>query len=109
MVGYGFFNFQKVKRKSFFNDSIKIFEKGKISIESKEDKIEITPANVQKILYFTRPITKDLYEGAIIIIDKNQIEHKILGINDENETYLKNDIKSFYEFVLNEIGIKVSK
>lgn len=105
LIGYGFFNFQKERRKRFFNDSIKIFEKGKITIDSKNDKIEITQANVHKVLCFTYPVKKDLYEGAIIIVDKKQIEYKILGLNDENERYLKNDLKIFYDFVLYEIGL----
>ncbi len=107
LIGYGVFNFKKVRRKRFFNDSIKTFEKGKITIESKNGKTEITQANIHKVLCFTYPVKKDLYEGAIVIIDKKQIEYKILGLNDENERYLKNDLKTFYDFILSEIGLNI--
>jgi len=107
IVGYGILNIQKVKKKKVFNNSIKTFEKGKITIESGNEKIEITLVDVEKVVYYSRALTKELHEGEITIIDKNQTRHEILLLYDENKRYLKNDLKIFNDFVLKKIGIVV--
>lgn len=109
IVGYGVLNIQRVKRKKVFNNAIKIFEKGKITIKSSNEKIEIMSADVEKVVYYCHAITKELYEGGIVIIDKNQTRHKILLLNDENKRYIKNDLKAFYDFVFNKIGIVIEE
>lgn len=41
------------------------------------------------------------------VANARQGKYKILGLNDENERYLKNDLKTFYDFILSEIGLNI--
>lgn len=105
LIETGIFNLQKARRKQFFNNKVKTFEKGKISIRSKKESITILPSDITRIQTYTQQTSKATFEGALIVVDKNSTPYKILGLQDENEKYLKNNLKTFHDFLIRHMGI----
>jgi len=84
--------------KTLYNKSLKI--------ESKNAHQSFDKRNIKKIGFASNYTENETYEGGLFLLDDQDNIHPLLGFNDDNETYLNNDLKWFAEFFAKHLEIQ---
>lgn len=80
------------------NGTVKRLMNNSIVIEDKTSQQRFDSYNIKEFNYNIREISEDTLEGVLYLIDTENNHHKILGFDDENEQYLRNDLNWFIDY-----------
>lgn len=86
----------RLKKKS--NSILKTLENNRIILQSEKGRFELYNDTVSQISFSVDKIEENLFHGRIILVDFSGRTHELLGINDENESYILDDLHWFVNF-----------
>ena len=95
------FNQGQLKKKRRLNHSQKILKNNTLIIDNKV----YNQNNCYSISVIHKTLDSKFYEGFIFLEPKEGSKIVILTLNDENEQFLKSDLKWFQQFFAKEINL----
>ena len=104
LIGIGYFNLWKNKRKRLANSFSKVIKKDSIIIQTPSENFHLNANTIQHIRVTNQALDKENYEGNLFIIDNENRIHHILGFHDDNERYVSDDLQWFAKFILTQIA-----
>ncbi|CAM1367936.1 hypothetical protein [Tenacibaculum xiamenense] len=98
LFGTAFFNISRMRAKSQSNQNLKILLNNSIQIKSSTTQVRLDSTNSKRFEPRIKEVQDDVLEGTLVLIDKSNNEHQILGFDSENEQYLEDDLKWFTNY-----------
>ena len=87
--------------KTLYNNSLKIHHKNFIGSFDKNNTMAIVSA--------INEIHEDVYEGTLYLIDDQENVYPLFGFDDEQKSFVENDLKWFAEYFSNQLGLEDSE
>ncbi len=105
LFGISGYNFSKVTSKKKTNRERKIIGNKAITIENSRHSFTFTKHNTIQISCVMNKINETIYHGQVFLVDNEHHRITILGLDDEDERYLENDLKWFANFITSQLEI----
>lgn len=80
------------------NDNIKILQHNCVKISNTNHLFDLR--NIKEFVFYIKQIEDNVFLGNLFLIDIDDQEHLLLGIEDEEEKYVINDLKWLSNFFL---------
>ena len=106
LFGVAGVNIKRLYRKHRDNNQTKVFSHGSLKIEQGQQRLILSPLDIDQILTFTEELSEDLYQGRLIIFDIHGHRHVILSLDGDNKYYVETDLRWFRDFVARFFGIE---
>lgn len=105
---YGGYGITVIKKKKTNNQDIKIIRKGELEILTNKKKTILTKETIKEIVTEINIVTKETYEGKLLVKSMDNEEYIILSMNDKDKKLLDEDLtylKNYVELKINTANI----
>ncbi|SFU53515.1 hypothetical protein SAMN05216480_106101 [Pustulibacterium marinum] len=99
MLTSAFLTYQRLLAKKRSNGKVKVIRQHAIEIQTANRTQVYDRTNIAQILVEVNELDQFSYEGLLVLVDRNHQRHELLGFQDEQEKYVKDDIEFFAEFL----------
>lgn len=109
LLGYGiliyvFYQFTVLKQKKDNNKNTKIIRNGELEINSNNTKELFRKDSIKNFNTNIQLITRETFEGKLLLTDLKNEEHVILSLYDEDKRQLEDDLIYLKKFIENKIN-----
>ena len=92
------FNFKRIGVKKEANNQIKTLLNNTIKITIGKNVQTFDVHSIDRFTFTVKEIQKDVFEGKLFLLDKDNNSHQILGFDDDSEQLVQNDLIWFIDF-----------
>ncbi|WP_430413144.1 hypothetical protein [Kordia sp.] len=106
LVGIAIVNGLRIMSKLKANKNRKVLDDKGITIVENDQIQRFDATNVKDFEYMTKKLDNEIFEGKVFLIATNNQKHLVLGLDEESEHYLLDDLFWFIDYFKKHIEIE---
>ncbi len=106
LMSTGLFTLSRLKNKKLNNSNHKTLSNSMLVVKNEFGEYRLTHSTIKDYQISIQQVSEDIFEGNLAIVDNENRVHQVIGMEDEKEQYVLDDLKWFSNFIAETLNVE---